>query len=365
MAAAEDDLRSQLESAFQSAREAPDTPEPEAPAPDKPAEAQPTDARPRDERGRFASAPDKPAAESVPTEATPEAPKPNSTETKPNSATEAAPVAAAVPAPPNGWAAEAKAKWHELPPEIQAAVAKREQDIAKFAGKTDEERSFGRDMQRVITPYLPVIRASGATPAEAVSALLNTAYILRAGSPQQKQQALLSVAREYGVDLGQPQPTGASGEANPEVAALKAEIASLRQQLTPLAQQYTYSQQQTQADIQRDLAAFAADPANSHFHEVKAHMAALLRSGLAADLKDAYDQACYARPDIRTTLQAQARAAEEQKRRSEEQARAAAAKAKGISITGGPGAAASKSAPSDRSLRDELVANFRASTGAV
>lgn len=358
MAVAEDDLRSQLVAAFAADKETQEPPEPiekiEAPPPELKAEAKVDPTRPRDDRGRFVS-----GVEKAPEQAqVPAAPDPAKLEAPIEQKAEGKPAVSAAPAPPNGWAAEAKAKWHELPPEIQAAVSKRETDIAKFTGKTDEERAFGREMQRVVQPYLATIQAEGGTPITAVQSLLNTAYVLRSGTPQQKQQALLGVAQQYGIDLSN---APARTQVAPEIAQLQQEISGLRQQLT---QRESQTQAQTQAEIQSDIEAFAADPKHPHFQEVKAHMAALLGNGVAKDLQDAYDQACWARPDIRATLSAQQRAEEEQKRRSEEKAKAEAAKRKGASITGGPGSAAS-AAPGDRSLRDELLANFRAGSGLV
>lgn len=360
MAAEELDLRQQLEQAFSAAREDP----PEKPETPPVAEAVPApagDERPRDERGRFVSGLEKPQEEpaapaSAPdpkaaAPATPAAPDPKA------AAPAAQPAAPTAAAPPNGWSAEAKAKWHELPAEIQAAVAKRETDIAKFTGKTDEERSFGREMQRVVAPYLAQIQAEGGTPAGAVQSLLNTAYVLRNGSPEQKQQALIAVAQQFNI----PIPNSDGSQTPDDVAALKQELAAVRGELQQIRQG---SSQADQARIQADIDAFAADPSHPHFEEVKAVMGALMTSGSARTLQEAYDQACYARPDIRTTLQAQQRAAEEQKRRSEEKAKADAARAKAVSITGGPGSAA-PTAPANRSLREELEANFRTASGAV
>lgn len=351
MAAEELDLRQQIEQAFSEAKE--DPPENvEAP----PVEAAVTDARPRDERGRFVSGAEKTEAPKVDAPETPVAPikaeTPAVTEVQPPAQ---APKALA---PPNGWSTEAKAKWHELPAEIQAAVNQREQDVAKFTSKTDEERQFGREMQRVVSPYLAQIQAEGGTPAGAVQSLLNTAYVLRNGSPQQKQQALLGVAQQFQIQLPTP---GEQPQIPPELNALYQRINQLEGSLTQWQQG---SQQATQATIQSEIEAFAANPANPHFQEVKAHMAALLKEGLAADLQSAYDQACYARPDIRTTLLAQTRAEEEQKRIAAQKAQVDAAKRKAVSITGGPGVSAA-AAPADRSLRDELLANMRAASGAV
>lgn len=357
MAAAEDDLRAQLESAFK------EHSEPEAPPS---AEAQPeasaTDTRPRDERGRFVSGGEKVeqpvAAEAPKTNSVSAQPAPQQVEPPAAAAVEQKPAAPQTLAPPNGWSAEAKAKWHELPPEIQAAVNQREQDVAKFTSKTDEERQFGREMQRAVAPYLAQIQAEGGTPAGAVQSLLNTAYILRNGSPQQKQQALLGVAQQFNIQLPTP---GEQPQIPPELHALYQRINQLEGSLTQFQQG---SMQATQAQIQSEIEAFAANPANQYFQEVKAHMAALLKEGLATDLQDAYDQACHARRDIRTTLSAQQRASEEQKRIADQRAQADAARRKAVSITGGPGVAAA-AAPADRSLREELLANMRAASGAV
>lgn len=359
MAAAEDDLRAQLESAFKEHSE-PEAPPSAAAPPEAPA----TDTRARDERGRFVSGAEKteqPAARDITAiAAAPTAAAPPSTATAepPAAAAEPKPAVTQALAPPNGWSAEAKAKWHELPPEIQAAVNQREQDVAKFTSKTDEERQFGREMQRAVAPYLAQIQSEGGTPAGAVQSLLNTAYILRNGSPQQKQQALLGVAQQFNIQLPTP---GEQPQIPPELHALYQRINQLEGSLNQFHQG---SMQATQATIQSEIEAFAADPAHQHFQEVKAHMAALLKEGLAPDLQSAYDQACYARPDIRTTLLAQQRASEEQKRIADQKAQADAARRKAVSINGGPGISAA-AAPADRSLREELLANMRAASGAV
>lgn len=353
MAAEELDLRTQLQNAYRDSV-TDESDKVEAP-PDKPAaEIKPVgDERPRDERGRFVSGVEKVEATPEPAIVEPKQPaivdpaKVAPVETKP-----------AALAPPNGWSAEAKAKWHELPPEIQAAVNQREHDVAKFTSKTDEERAFGREMHRVVSPYLAQIQAEGGTPAGAVQSLLNTAYILRNGTPEQKQQALIGVAQQFNIELPNPEQ---QQQIPPELGALYQRINQLE---GSLQQQYQSSVQATQASVHADIDRFAADPAHPHFEAVKAVMGALMSSGQAQDLQTAYDMACHARPDIRATLSAQARAEEEQKRRAEETARAAAARSKAVSITGGPGIAAS-SAPADRSLRDELAANYRAASGLV
>ncbi len=368
MSAAEKSIREELESAMQ---EQVETPEPETPAPAETAAPVETGAkeRVRDEHGRFA------AREAADTAGGKQDDAANGVAAKVGadaSVQQPAVQAAAAPdaqsgaataggalAPPNGWPADAKAKWHELPPEIMAAVQKREQDVAKFTSKSDDERSFGRDVYRAVQPYMAQIQAEGATPVMAIQSLLNTAYVLRTGSPEQKRQVLMQAAQQYGVDLGaklgtQPAATG---------------LETVQQRLDRLeyerSQERAHAEQRLQAEVQTEIQAFAADPKNQHYEAVKGHMAALIREGLAKDLQDAYDQSVHARPDIRATLEAQRRAEEEQKRRADAKLRAEEAKRKGLSITGGPGNTAQSSAPGGRSIREELESAMAASGGAV
>jgi hypothetical protein len=385
MSTEENDLRSQLQSAFkESTAEPAETPAAVTPPTEKvdvkPAEgaAQPS----RDEQGRFAKAEkpshqntlaktppaakpatDKPAAAAAPdtpaAAVTPPVDKPAEGEQK-----QEPPGAAKVAAPPIGWSAEAKAKWHELPAEVSAAIAKREQDVAKLSGKMDEERGFGREMQRVVQPYLAQIQAEGGTPAGAVQSLLNTAYVLRTGAPDQKRNALLSVARHYGVDLGTPNSSpDATNQSPPELRALQQQVAQLQGVLNQGQQAQA---QATHQQALQEVEAFAADPANAYFDEVKADVAALLKGGRATGLKEAYDMACWARPDVRTTILAQQRAEDEQKRTQAERTRVEEARRKAVSVVGSPG---SPSLPSTAKpaadLRTELANQFAAARSAV
>jgi hypothetical protein len=214
-------------------------------------------------------------------------------------------------------------------------------------------------MYQTVQPYMAQIQSEGGTPETAIKSLLNTAYILRVGTAEQKRNVLLQTAQQFGVDLG-VKPQGDSD--------IPPYIQPVIQRLNQLEGTFTQREQaerdRNQAEVNQEITAFAADPKHPHFNEVKVYMTALLNEGAAQSLQDAYDQACWARADIRATLQAQQRAEEEQKRRAEAKARAE--KARNLSgITGGPGNTAGNSAPENRSLRDELNANWAAQSGGV
>lgn len=253
---------------------------------------------------------------------------------------------------PKSWASPAKAKFSTLDPELQKYVLSREDEVHKTISKQDEDRQFGKTMKDAFTPYMATIAAEGGTPEKAVKQLLNTAYILRTGTPQQKLQLIHQVARDYGVNLGtQTQPV------NQELHSLQSQV----QQLTSkLQERENYQQQQEQATVQSKIQEFSSNPKNVHFEEVKAHMAALLSGGVAKDLDDAYEQAVWARPDLRSTLMQAQQADVEAKQKAEAKAKYDAARRAGSSVTGAPGKIVDAKADTNLSLREQLRANLRA-----
>lgn len=239
---------------------------------------------------------------------------------------------------PKSFPAEKAKDFAALPRPIQELLAKREEDYHKELTKHDEERQFGRTISQMASPYLPLMKAEGADVTKSFEQFLNTAYILRTKSPQEKGQLILKLAQEFGADL-----RGATQQAqqpfNPVLHQLQQEIAGLKGQLE---RETTLKKQQEDSSLKSQIDVFAADPKNVHFETVKAHMAALLRGGIAKDLQDAYEQAVYANPHTRSTLlEANVKSVEEQ-RVADKKAKAEAAKKAGSSIRGAPGMGAVK-----------------------
>lgn len=330
-----DDLRSALQEAFASKREeetvvdaAVDTAADTAVEPKQ--QTTPDD---RDERGRFKP---KEAAETAtqeaPVEVAPEKPKRSA---------------------PRAWPDEKKAQFESLPDDIQDFLLKREADVEKGFTKLDDERNFGKRVRDIVNPYMPIIQSEGGTAEAAIQDLLNTAYLLRRGTPEQKLELFRNTARQFGVDLDQ---LNVSNEwVDPQVSALESRLAQMQHQMEQFQRQ---SEQARIEPMINEIQAFAATA--PHFERVKGLMSALLQNGAADSLKDAYDKACWATPDIRSTFEAEA----QEKQRAEAQARIEAAKRASASVTGGPGASIPTNPTSqDRSLRDELMANMRAAAG--
>lgn len=252
-----------------------------------------------------------------------------------------------------------KEKWKTLDADVKAEWSKRENDIHQMVTRHDGELNLGRKMKEVINPYMPIIQAEGGTPETAVRDLLNTAYVLRTGSPAQKAEIIRTVAQQYGVDLNQAvQPRE---EVHPVIAQLQQQIADLQTKANPDAIRNQLQSELEYANIQEQIKAFASDASNIHFESVKAPMAALLDSGQAQTMKEAYDAACWANPTIRSSLLKEQQSQLEAKRREEIKAKKQAS----ASISGSPELTSPANRANQISLEDELLTQMREASGQI
>ena len=263
-----------------------------------------------------------------------------------------------VEAPPVSLSGAIKEKWKDLPADVRAEWKKREDDMHRTMTAHDGELRVGRAIKEIAAPYEAVIRSEGGTVEGAFKDLLNTAYVLRTGSPQQKANLILQTAQQFGVDLV-PYLQGQQG--NNPIVALQEQIHALKQQADP-----EKIRTQLQEDFERDrikteIEAFAANPQNVHFQTVRTAMGSLMSTGRAKNLQEAYEMAIWADPSIRTDLLKAQQAQEAEKKKAE---MAAKKKAAG-SVTGSPGLASPSTKAPNKSLEDEIRDNLRAQRGEI
>jgi hypothetical protein len=250
---------------------------------------------------------------------------------------------------PASWSPAAKATFDKLPPEVQQAVAKREQEIDHGLRRKSEEVKRYEPLEQVLAPRRAQWAAQGMDEVHAVKTLLAAQDLLE----KNPMQGLEFLARSYGVNLNTAQPQGQPYQAQPARDS-HPEIAALKQQLQVLQSQVQTAQT---APIVSQIDAFQNDPANLYFENVRDDMAVLLHNGKASDLKEAYEMACWMRPDIRPFLQtAQAPAVPVQDKAA--QARRAA-----VSVTGSPGQ--TRIPKSNGSIEDDIRAAFEEVAGAA
>lgn len=254
--------------------------------------------------------------------------------------------------PPQAWTAEAKKDWANIPTHIQAEIIKRENDTHKMFTSREGELRLGREMKDVIDPFMPLIKEAGAEPKALIHDLLGTVNTLKNGTEEQKIMVMRNIAEGYGVDLQK-----VMGYQQNPINQLYGELNSLKQQLNPQAIINQLQEQQEAVRIQSEVDTFAADPKNVHFEKVKPFMGSLLNSGQAKDLREAYDMACYAIPEIRSTMLVKTDDAAKRKAELAQKKNAA------VSIKGSSSVVHGNTKPPIRTLEEELAANFDAALG--
>ncbi|MBY5702824.1 hypothetical protein HFO38_08830 [Rhizobium leguminosarum] len=254
---------------------------------------------------------------------------------------------------PPGWSAEAKAQFASLPGEVQAAITKREQEVDNGFRVLQDYKG--------LEEFTPLIRQAGMTHADVmrraidwekalirdpVNTVVDVARMagvnLHALVNGQMEQVLQRNAQQAGLQQGGPQPRHVNVEATVEHVLRKRDT-------------------ETQVD------AFLSDPANAHADDVLDDMIALINAGRASSLQDAYDAACWMRPDIRRqlisqTAQAPVREQQAQRVAAADQARRASRSISGSSAPG-PTRDAARGQPT--SIRDSLRDAMRFSRGQV
>lgn len=257
-------------------------------------------------------------------------------------------------APPKTWRPEAAAKWQALPPEVQREVLKREDDIFRGIESYKADAEIGKSVQRILSPYMPMLQAAGLSPLDQVDGLMKAHHLLATGTPEQKSLLFQRLAQDYGVSL--ENLSGEPSFVDPQVAALQSQLAGLQSRLMEREAREADAARQA---LQEELNTFASDPAHQYFDEVAGDIAALLRAGAASSLADAYEKAVWANPatrakeQARLTAESEASKAAEAKRKIEE-----ARKASSVNVTTRP-KAVSAAAPVG-SIDDTLNATLAA-----
>ena len=191
--------------------------------------------------------------------------------------------------------------------------------VAKDAEKAAEPAApepQGSAVPEYIAPYVADFEARGLRPDQAVNRLLDTWRKLE----QAPEQTLKWLAGQYNVPWGGQQQGAAAPAApvpaaddvwvDPQIVQLKAELAEVKreQQMTKAERQqaaaelhaaqlaaYDVSLQTVTSEIQT----FAKAKADSNFDALRPHMAALIQTGQADNLEQAYEMASWANPTTR------------------------------------------------------------------
>lgn len=270
---------------------------------------------------------------------------------------------AAVAAPeiplPKSLKREYEPHWNQTPAELRAALVQREADYEKGAAGWKAQTEQANAVLEQFKPYEWILRNEGATPQTAIAPLLQTAAILRTGTPAQKAQSVAQVMQQFGIPIEHIQAMLQQGQGQPQPAALDPQFSHLAREVQNLKSHF---QSQEQQQTQRALSVieqFAQDPANPHFAALQENMLALLQTphllgnvqnmSERERLKAAYDAALRLDPALSQQVIAQQQSAAQQQARTQAQAAVNTAKTAAVQVHGAPGAAPIASVnPNDR-----------------
>ena len=179
---------------------------------------------------------------------------------------------------PKSLRLELKDHWEKAPAELQQAIAQREADFERGINTYKSRDAEAKAITELFQPYEWMLRNENATPATAIGPLLQTAALLRTGTPQQKSHAVAQMIQQFQIPLDQVASYFGGEQPQPQ----DNQYNQLAQQVQQLTQHITQSQYQAQKQNEsRALSViqqFASDPANVHFEAVSDRMLQLLQA---------------------------------------------------------------------------------------
>ncbi len=261
---------------------------------------------------------------------------------------------------------EIEPHWNAAPVELLQEIVRREEDHVKGVEPLKARAKQADELLEEFKPYEAMLSAEGGTPRTAIKTLLQTAAMIRQGTPLQKAQLIAQAMQQFGIPLahlqqifGSPQgapPSTPQVALDPHYNALSQELNTIKQALNTRQQQ---EQQQKESQALTTIETFAKDPAHPHFEAVQEKMLGLLEapgviknvlgidiSGMdyAGRLKVAYDTAIRLDPALSAQLAATPQVPQQQSSHVQKSKAVA-----GLQVKGAPGSGpAAAIDPNDR-----------------
>jgi hypothetical protein len=239
---------------------------------------------------------------------------------------------------PNTWRKELQADWSNLPENVRQQIHQREQDFHNGIRQYKDAAGFGSSIAQEMMPYQQVMRERGVTPQGVVRDIMGALNTMVTGSEETKAQVFLKMAGDYGINLDTVMSLRqrAPSQAAPELHPVLQRVQQLETRISQADQEREQAQQR---EDDARVNAFLNDPKNEHARTVAKQMSSLLMSGQAKDLQDAYEQAMWLHPEVRTKL-LEKQEADRRKKEAEQAANARKAASTNVSRRGTPPAPA-------------------------
>ena len=265
--------------------------------------------------------------------------------------------------PPAHWSDEHKEAFRKLDRHGQTFLLDRhksmESDYTRKTTEIAEQRKRYESVVKALEPYRPKLQAYGLDEATAVQRLIGAQQYLEANPTE----AIKKFAADYGVDLSRlvAPVSEQSTFTDPETDSLRRELQQIKSNLEAQERARRFAETQTyqaQIDSFKDSKDEKGEAKYPHFDSVRVAMGALMQTGEAKDLADAYERAVWQRPELRQELLDRQRKEQEAKAKAEAEAKAR--DAKGRFIPSGKGIPRPEGEARPKTLREELDAQMKA-----
>lgn len=195
-------------------------------------------------------------------------------------------------------------RWHGMWGNMQKYQTQRDQEFAKTRKEYDGLRSQYEPINQTIQPYLNTWQRNGMTPQQGIGRLI--AWAEMAG--KDPKDFILQFAKDSGLDLKSlteeqpwvdPAIQGRFSELDERTRRAERSLAEREQRDRDMSMNQAFGQ----------LKAFESEvdekgqPKHRYFQQVANEMTPFITSGIAKDLPDAYNRACWQNPEIRKLLQ--------------------------------------------------------------
>lgn len=265
-----------------------------------------------------------------------------------------------IPEAPASWSS-VTAHWKALPSEVRQALIDRDAADQKSREETGERLKTYSDLERIVGPRAAALTQSFGSPAVALEQLFALSDMAGRDFPG----FVRMLAQQRGVDLKSLiEQGGAQASTDPNIAALQNEIGQLKSKLSERERAEEQAKEQEAGGIIKAFREQKSDKGellHPHFDAVSQQVGAILKSGAAATLEQAYKIAVAADDKLQAKIAADAEKA--RKANEEAEAKARASKARGIvqsDLRSSTGSSQAARQTLDETLRAEINKRMQA-----
>ena len=210
---------------------------------------------------------------------------------------------------PSSMTPTLREKWGEIPRDMQKYWVDRERDMQMRLQETADERKLAKQFGDAAAPYEAMFRQHNTNAVAHAKELFNLDHQLRSGTPAQKAQIIHSLITHFQPDV-QTLMQLAAGQPMHQTQAQQAPNVqeAVRQELE------AREAQRQEAEINRELQAFAADPKNEFLEDLRPMMQKAIEAGFVPGnsitelFRNAYDWAAKNHPEVSQVLASRAAA---------------------------------------------------------